>query len=183
MSFQTLPPELVAGILLWAPDFTSLLSMIETCKLAYEVFKSSNGTIVCAMFERTCIRTLGTLGKVPGGRNVSHDRKIRQEFIRKQSRPTSNTAKHCEPLFGMLSDLQRKIIPKSTVVKYHQLAEKMDLSWILQPLDYDNIYPVTADDRTTLWEKTDSEVYMEIIRRIEYHRINPVKYNVTGGLL
>ncbi|OBT40547.1 hypothetical protein VE00_08995 [Pseudogymnoascus sp. WSF 3629] len=106
MSFQTLPPELVAGILHRAPDFTSLLSMIETCKLAYEVFKSSSDIIVHAMFERTCIRILGafsTLPKVPGKRNVSQNRKIQQEFIRKQSRPTSKTANLCKPLLGELS--------------------------------------------------------------------------------
>jgi hypothetical protein len=183
MSFQTLPPELVAGILHRAPDFTSLLSMIETCELAYEVFKSSSDIIVHVMFERTCIRILGafrTLPNVPRKRNVLQNRKIRQEFIRKQSQPTSKTANLCKPLLGILPDLgliiQRRIIPKSTVVMCRQLAEKEGLSQILQPLDYDNIYPVTVDDRTTLW-KTDSEVYMEILRRIEYHRINPV--NIT----
>jgi hypothetical protein len=186
MSFQTLPPELVAGILHRAPDFTSLLSMIETCKLAYEVFKSSSDIIVHAMFERTCIRILGafsTLPKVPGKRNVSQNRKIRQEFIRKQSRPTSKTANLCKPLLGILPDLgliiQRRIIPKSTVNTCRKLAEDMGLSQILQ-LDYNNIYPVTVDDRTTLW-KTDSEVYMEILRRIEYCGINPNRFD--GRLL
>lgn len=183
MSFQTLPPELVVGILQQAPDFTSLLSMIETCELAYKVFKSSSDIIVHAVFEKTCIRILGTfrtLPKVPGKRNVSQNRIIRQEFIRKRSRPTSKFANLCKAILGILPDLgliiQRRIIPKSTVVMCRQLAEKEGLSQILQPLDYDNIYPVTVDDRTTLW-KTDSEVYLEILRRIEFHRINPV--NIT----
>lgn len=183
MSFQTLPPKLVAGILHWAPDFTSLLSMIKTCKLAYKVFKSSSNIII-PIFERTCVRiseSFCTLRKVPGNRNVSLNRKIRQEFIRKQSQPTSTTANLCKPLLGILPDLgliiQQRIIPKSTVVMCRQLAEKVGLSQILQPLDYDNIYQVAVDDRTTLW-KTDSEVYTEILRRIEYHRINPDQYNI-----
>jgi hypothetical protein len=177
MPFQTLPPELVAGILHWALDFTSLLSMIKTCKLAYEVFKSSSDIIFHAVFERTCIcilETFSTLRKVP------ESRKIRQEFIRKQSRPTSKTANLCKPLLGILPDLeiiQRRILLESTVVMCRQLAEKEGLSQILQPLDYDNIYQGTVDDRTTLW-KTDSEVYMGILRQIEYHRINPDRYNI-----
>jgi hypothetical protein len=184
MPFETLPPELVAEVLQRAPDFTSLLSMIKASELAYEVFKSSSDIIVHAMFEKTCIRILGafrTLPKVPGNRNASQNRKIRQEFIRKQSRPTSKIANLCKPLLGILPDLglimQRRIIPKSTVVMCRQLAEKEGLSQILQPLDYNNIYPVTVDGRTTPWE-IDSEVYMEILRRIEHHRINPDQYNV-----
>lgn len=187
MSFRTLPPELVAGILRQAPDFVSLLSMIETCKLFYEVFKSSSDIIVRATFERTCIRILmafRTLPKVPRKRNVSENRIIRQVFIRKQSRPRSRTTKLCKSILGILPDLrliiQRSIIPTSTVIMCRQMAEKEGLSRILQPLNYDNIHLATVDDRMTLW-KTDSEVYMEILRRLEHRRIDPERYD--GRLL
>jgi hypothetical protein len=179
MPFETLPPELVAEVLQRALDFTSLLLMIKALELAYKVFKSLSDIIVYAMFEKTCIRILRafrTLPKVPGNRNVSQNRKIQQEFIQKQSQPTSKIANLCKLLLGILPDLglimQRRIIPKSTVVMCHQLAEKEGLSQILQPLDCNNIYAVTVDGRTTPWE-IDSEVYMEILRRIEHHRINP----------
>ncbi|KFY68148.1 hypothetical protein V496_01268 [Pseudogymnoascus sp. VKM F-4515 (FW-2607)] len=79
--------------------------MIKASELAYKVFKSSSDIIVHAMFEKTCIRILGAfrnLPKVPGNRNASQNRKIRQEFIRKQSRPTSKIANLCKPLLGEL---------------------------------------------------------------------------------
>ena len=108
MSFQTLPIEIIALILECLPDFTSLLSMIESCWLSYNAYKIRSNTIVCAIFERSCIPVIRAYAALP-----SVSRKCRREHVRKRLRSTY--ASYESPL-GLRLILQRQVIPESTAI-------------------------------------------------------------------
>ena len=128
--------EIVAKILCRLPDFSSLFSMIESCKLACDTFQSFSNTIVFTIFENFWMRITQTYRaalpcKIPASHKPS-TRKLRTEFIRKQSRPTSTTAKHCKPLLDQLGlVIRRKIIPKAAAVVILYKAGDMGFSQVL----------------------------------------------------
>ena len=99
MSFQTLPPEIVAEILYCVKYFTSLLSIIKSCKLTYDTFQSFSNAVVFAILENICIRFTE---KYRALRKIPASSKAQREFNRKQSKPISTTAKHYKPLLDTL---------------------------------------------------------------------------------
>lgn len=95
----------MALILECLPDFTSLLSVIESCRLPYYAYEIRSDTIVSAIFERSCVPVIREYAALP-----SRTRKRCGEYIRKKLRSTYKSP------IGLGLIIQRNITLKSTII-------------------------------------------------------------------
>lgn len=153
-SSNLLAPKSVLKLTLKTRSHLQLRQSRWSCKLTYDAFQSFSNAVVFAIFENICIRITEeyrALRKIPASSEAQ------REFIRKQSKPTSTTAKHYKPLLDtLLSQLElvirRNIIPKTAVVVIPKEARDIGLSQILQPLN--RIIAQTISLRTLMSDGT-----------------------------
>ena len=135
-SFLTLPMELTAEILRRLPDFTALFKVTSTCTHIRKLFERFSDTIVWAIFENLWLRIAQTYrATLPHKIKVSRKPisiKLRREWIRKQSKPTSSTAQYCQLLFDELRlVIERPWIPKVAVLVFLNKAQNIGFCEVL----------------------------------------------------
>ncbi|KFY95492.1 hypothetical protein V500_02759 [Pseudogymnoascus sp. VKM F-4518 (FW-2643)] len=136
--------------------------MIESCWLPYDAYKIRSNTIVCAIFERSCIPVIRAYAALP-----SVSRKCRREHVRKRLRSTY--ASYESPL-GLRLILQRQVIPESTAIAILRKACDVGSPRFLRRKNAEILRMIEVD--TTSGSMPDSSnaeflVLMEMSRVIE----------------